>query len=222
MSKKVEREPDLIEFKVNYTLDQDLPVEKYFMAYNATEALKMFAHSCIKFLSNKKLRDDEINCFTNSFAQPRKPYLKKPDTISLPKEIPDLDEATLPTFEEKSVITEPPHKDPFSDSVQNESPAPNEIQGENIFEQPAEKITKPNPRKEHSRLVHERELEVNRILLQNKKELDKYTQLTSLTKERIAEISNRINIVEFSEFFKWSDKWIDIKIPLEESNSDIE
>jgi hypothetical protein len=51
MSKKLEREPDLIEFKVNYTLDQDLPVEKYFMAYNATEALKMFAHSCIKFLS---------------------------------------------------------------------------------------------------------------------------------------------------------------------------
>ena len=66
-------------------------------------------------------------------------------------------------------------------------------------------ITKPNPREEHSKLVHERELEVNRILLQNKKELDKYTQLTSLTKERIAEISNRINIVEFSEFFKWSD-----------------
>ena len=63
---------------------------------------------------------------------------------------------------------------------------------------------------------------MNRILLQNKKELDKYTQLTSLTKERIAEISNRINIVEFSEFFKWSDKWIDIKIPIEESNSDIE
>jgi hypothetical protein len=27
MSEKVEREPDLIEFKVNYTLDQDLPVE---------------------------------------------------------------------------------------------------------------------------------------------------------------------------------------------------
>lgn len=63
---------------------------------------------------------------------------------------------------------------------------------------------------------------MNRILLQNKKELDKYIQLTSLTKERIAEISNRINIVEFSEFFKWSDKWIDIKIPIEKSNSDIE
>ena len=48
MSKKVEREPDLIEFKVNYTLDQDLPVEKYFMAYNATEALRMFARAYIQ------------------------------------------------------------------------------------------------------------------------------------------------------------------------------
>ena len=42
MSKKLEREPDLIEFKVNYTLDQDVPVETCFMAYNATAALIMF------------------------------------------------------------------------------------------------------------------------------------------------------------------------------------
>ena len=67
-----------------------------------------------------------------------------------------------------------------------------------------------------------RELEVNRILNQNKKELGKYTQLLKLTEARIAEISERINIVEFSEFFKWSDKWIDIKIPIEDSNTEFE
>ena len=66
MRKKVEREPDLIEFKVNYTLDEDLPVEKYFMAYNSTEALKAFAQSCVKFLDEKKLPDVELNCFLNS------------------------------------------------------------------------------------------------------------------------------------------------------------
>ena len=71
-------------------------------------------------------------------------------------------------------------------------------------------------------LVQERELEVNRILNQNKKKLEEYTQLLELTEARIAEISERINIVKFSEFFKWSDKWMDIKIPIEDSNTECE
>jgi hypothetical protein len=219
MSKKLEREPDLIEFKVNYTLDQDLPVEKYFMAYNATEALKMFAHSCIKFLSNKKLSDDEVLCFTNSYARPDKP-------IPLPKEIPEFDEALLDAIKkepvEQPVTIAAQTTDPFSDSGQNESLDSNEREDENIFEQPVVKITKPDPREEHSRLVQERELEVNRILNQNKKKLEEYTQLLELTEARIAEISERINIIEFSEFFKWSDKWMDIKIPIEDSNTECE
>lgn len=226
MSKKLEREPDLIEFKVNYTLDQDLPVEKYFMAYNATEALKMFAHSCIKFLSNKKLSEDEVLCFTNSYARPDEPYLTKPDPIPLPKEIPELDEALLDSIEneqvEQPVTIVAQTTDPFADSGQNESLDSNEIEDENIFEQPIVNITKPDPREEHSKLVHERELEVNRILHQNIKNLEEHTQLLKLTEARIAEISDRINIVEFSEFFKWSDKWVDIKIPIEDSNTELE
>jgi hypothetical protein len=226
MSKKLEREPDLIEFKVNYTLDQDLPVEKYFMAYNATEALKMFAHSCIKFLSDKKLSDAEVLCFTNSYAQPDKPCLTKPEPIPLPKEIPELDEALLDTIKkepvEQPVTIAVQTTDPFADSGQNESLDSNEREDENIFEQPVVKITKPDPREEHSRLVQKRELEVNRILNQNKKKLEEYTQLLELTEARIAEISERINIIEFSEFFKWSDKWMDIKIPIEDSNTECE
>ncbi len=79
MRKKVEREPDLIEFKVNYTLDEDLPVEKYFMAYNSTEALRAFAQSCVKFLDEKKLPEVELNCFLKSYAKPEETYINKPD-----------------------------------------------------------------------------------------------------------------------------------------------
>jgi hypothetical protein len=186
----------------------------------------MFAHSCIKFLSDKKLSDDEVLCFTNSYAQPDKPCLTKPDAISLPKEIPELDEALLDTIKkepvEQPVTIAVQTTDPFADSGQNESLDSNEREDENIFEQPVVKITKPDPREEHSRLVQERELEVNRILNQNKKKLEEYTQLLELTEARIAEISERINIIEFSEFFKWSDKWMDIKIPIEDSNTECE
>jgi len=101
MRKKVEREPDLIEFKVNYTLDEDLPVEKYFMAYNSTEALKAFAQSCVKFLDEKKLPDVELNCFLNSYAKPGETFINKPELIPAPEPIPELDDSILKEYEDK-------------------------------------------------------------------------------------------------------------------------
>ena len=103
MKKKREREPDLIEFKVNYTLDDDFPVEKYFMAYNSTDALKSFAQSCAKHLSEKTISDIEMSCFTAAFATPNEPYIEKPEIIPLPKPIPELDESELEIIEEVNV-----------------------------------------------------------------------------------------------------------------------
>ena len=82
MRKKVEREPDLVEFKINYTLDEDLPVEKYFMAYNSTDALKAFAQSCVKFLEEKNLSDIELSSFLETFANPEEFCIEKTNDLS--------------------------------------------------------------------------------------------------------------------------------------------
>jgi len=37
--------------------------------------------------------------------------------------------------------------------------------------------------------------------------------LISKTNLRIKEILQRINVLEISEYFKWSDKWTDVPLP---------
>ena len=217
MKKKREREPDLIEFKVNYTLDGDIPVEKYFMAYNANEAIKSFAHSCVKFLSDKKFSDIEMSCFTNAFTSPTEPYLTKPNVNALPEPIPALDEAEVVKFEQtekeellSETATDPPAlSDPMSEEANNPQDSTEEI---DIFTPPV-KVEKVDPRVDHAERVAEYSKKVNAITAENKKILESYESLILKTNQRITKINQRINIIEISEYFKWSDKWIDVPIP---------
>jgi hypothetical protein len=212
MKKKREREPDLIEFKVNYTLDGDIPVEKYFMAYNANEAIKSFAHSCVKFLSDKNFSDIEMSCFTNAFTSPTEPYLTKPNENALPKPIPALDEAELVKFEEikkEELLTEQALSNPESEEANSPLGTAEEI---DIFTPPV-KVEKVDPRVEHAERLALYSKKVNAITAENKKILESYESLIFKTNQRITEINQRINIIEISEYFKWSDKWIDVPIP---------
>ena len=212
MKKKREREPDLIEFKVNYTLDGDIPVEKYFMAYNANEAIKSFAHSCAKFLSEKNISDIEMSCFTNAFTSPTEPYLTKPKENALPKPIPALDEAELVKFEEikkEELLTEQALSNPQSEEPNRPLDTAEEI---DIFTPPV-KVEKVDPRLEHAERAAEYSKKVNAITAENKKILEIYESLILKTNQRITKINQRINIIEISEYFKWSDKWIDVPIP---------
>ncbi len=218
MRKKVEREPDLIEFKINYTLDEDLPVEKYFMAYNSTDALKAFAQSCLKFLYNKNLSELELNCFLESYAKPEEIYLEKPELISDPKPIPEIDEAVLKDYEDqKKKENESESAEISADSDGSNSDQVNELghKEEEIdnFAVPVEKIAAVDPRIGHAELEAKREKELQTISDQNKRNLDNFEYLNTKTSQRIKEINQRIKIVEFSEYFKWSDKWVDASIP---------
>lgn len=217
MKKKREREPDLIEFKVIYTLDEDIPVEKYFMAYNANEAIKSFAQSCLKFISEKTMSDIEISCFTNGFATPKEPFLTKPNINPLPKVIPELDEAEIAKFEQtkkEKTVTESETNavapsDPISEEADNPLGSTEEV---DIFTQPV-KVEAVDPRVEHSERMAEYSKRVNTINAKNKKILESYEALIFNTNQRIKKLNQRINIIEISEYFKWSDKWIDVPIP---------
>jgi hypothetical protein len=218
MRKKVEREPDLVEFKINYTLDEDLPVEKYFMAYNSTDALKAFAQSCIKFLEEKNLSEVELNCFLETYAKPEEICIEKPELISDPKPIPELDEEVLKNYEEQKKI-EVERESALDTDVPENSNTEQMIGQDQTEEQvdnfavPVEKKSIVDPRIEHAELEAKRDAELKIISDQNKKNLANYEYLTAITSQRIQRINHRIQIIEFSEYFKWSDKWVDLPLP---------
>jgi hypothetical protein len=81
-----------------------------------------------------------------------------------------------------------------------------------IFTPPV-KVEKVDPRVEHAERLALYSKKVNAITAENKKILESYESLIFKTNQRITEINQRINIIEISEYFKWSDKWIDVPIP---------
>lgn len=218
MRKKVEREPDLVEFKINYTLDKDLPVEKYFMAYNSTDALKAFAQSCVKFLEEKNLSEIELSSFLETYAKPEEFCIEKPELISDPEPIPELDEEVLKNYEEEKKIEVESESVP--DAVDSEDSNSDQMieqdqpeEHVDNFAVPVEKKPIVDPRIEHAELEAKRKQDLQIISEQNKKNLENYEYLTAKTSQRIQKINQRIQIIEFSEFFKWSDKWVDIPLP---------
>ena len=223
MRKKVEREPDLIEFKVNYTLDEDLPVEKYFMAYNSTEALRAFAQSCVKFLDEKKLPEVELNCFLKSYATPEETYINKPDLIPAPEPIPELDKSILKEYEDKkrketeNELAQVINNSDSPDSVQLEASGQPDEQTDN-FSAPVKKEILIDPRTVHAELEAKRDKEIQAITDKNKRSLENFEYLTTKTTQRIRVINHRIKIVEFSEYFKWSDKWVEAPLPNQRSD----
>lgn len=218
MRKNIEREPDLIEFKVNYTLDGDLPVEKYFSSYNSTDALKAFAQSCVKFLAEKPISDLEMRCFTSAFANPEEQYLEQPAPIPFPDPIPELDKSELDSLElefAEEPITEVEITSLAGNHGNQEiEDAPQGVEEEiDIFAPPVTKSEKVDPRLKHAELEAEYSANVSNIQIENQKNLEEYKNLILKTNLRIKEILQRINVLEVSEYFKWSDKWTDVPLP---------
>jgi len=218
MRKNIEREPDLIEFKVNYTLDGDLPLEKYFSSYNSTDALKAFAQSCVKYLAEKPISDLEMRCFTCAFANPEEQYLQQPAPIPLPDPIPEFDQNELDSpaleFTEEPITELEITSLAGNDDTQEIVDAPEGVEEEiDIFAPPVTKSEKVDPRLKHAELVAEYSANVNNIQIENQKNLEEYKNLISKTNLRIKEILQRINVLEISEYFKWSDKWTDVPLP---------
>ena len=50
MKKNNEREPDLIQYRLEYSLNNDLPSERFLMATDPRDALSQLAYLCIKHI----------------------------------------------------------------------------------------------------------------------------------------------------------------------------
>ena len=71
MKKKRQSEPELLQYRVRYSLDGDVtPVEKYFMATTGEQAFEMFSYSCREFQAIPELLDfAEWNRWTEEWKE---------------------------------------------------------------------------------------------------------------------------------------------------------
>jgi hypothetical protein len=228
MSSKREREPDLIQFRIEYILDDDLPVEKFFMATDARNAIGMFAHSCQKFLSEPDMSDQAIDCFSKAFADQGKPFLDPPEVIPAPEAIPEYERPegeeeeeqveeniseAQNTEEEPSEESSPPI-DPFMQSEDGEEDGSPPVK-ENIFDAPT-KEEKVDPAIEHAEKKAKREEEILAARNENEKRQTEHENLTSLILRLVEELNGKLSILALEEHNRWVDKWNPLSYPLKE------
>ena len=221
MKNNSEREPDLIQYRLEYSLNDDLPSERFFMATDPRDALSQLAYSCIKHIPVDSLSEKEQDCFVKAFSNPSKPFLEKPDLIEAPKPIPDVDfpepKPPIPATNEKP--SDESNQDDFAedgfvDTQDSESAATSDLQ------------PKPDPAAEHKTKQQERLSEIAKIEKQNQEILSRYEKLINKTRRIMEWFTPRIEIMTFEEHNRWTDSWTSIDYPLvpdmEEESSNLE
>jgi hypothetical protein len=228
MSSKREREPDLIQFRIEYEIDDELPVEKFFMATDARSAMGMFAHSCQKFLSEPNLSDHAIDCLVKAFADQGKPFLDPPEMIPVPEQIPEYEK---PEGEEEEDQVEEnisevqntgegtseessPSVDPFMQSEEGEEGGSPPVE-ENIFDAPA-KEEKVDPAIAHAEKKAKREEEILTARNENEKRQREFENLSGMTLRLVEELNGKLSVLALEEHNRWSDKWNPLSYPLKE------
>ena len=88
------------------------------MFRNSTDALKAFAQSCVKFREEKNLSEIELSSFLETYAKPEEICIEKPELISDPEPISELDEEVLKNYEEQKKIEV--ESEPVPDAVDSE------------------------------------------------------------------------------------------------------
>jgi hypothetical protein len=226
MSSKREREPDLIQFRLEYVLDDDLPVEKFFMATDAKNAVRMFAHSCQKFLSEQNMNEQAIDCFAKAFAHPGKSFLDPPEMIPVPEEIPkyiksqeevEQEAAKIQSAKKALVEESSPPADPFMQAEDGEDGSP--PAEENIFAGPA-KEEKADPAIEHAAKKAKREGEILEARKENEKRQTEYENLSGTVLRLVKELNEKLSAIAFEEHDRWADKWNTLAYPLEEAGEE--
>ena len=222
------REPDLVQFRIEYVLDDDVSVEKFFMALNERDAIKMFAHSCQKFLSQQGVSEKATDCFVNAFANPGKLFLNEPEMLPLPEEIqkcepPEKEAEPTGTLDTQEETVEPsPPADPFLQQEEGEKSTPfaQNTERENIFGSPS-KEQKEDPAIEHARKKAENDMKIQEANQENDRRKSEYEQLSSLVLQQVDELNDRLSIIHFEEHNRWTDKWDPIPYPFKEEETEV-
>ena len=223
MKKSQEKEPDLVEYRLEYSLNDDLPSERFFMATDPRDALSQLAYSCIKFIPVENLSEEEQDSFAKAFSNPNSPFKEKPQLFNVPEPIPDID------FPEPEPVKEVEIDEQAKGGEDGQQPNEEEgflispeQQGQENSMMSAE--TKPDPAAEHRVKQDERLSEIAQIEAKNQKLIEDYQKLNGKTRRIMEWFTPRISIQTFEEHNRWTDSWSTITYPLisedEEEESD--
>ena len=216
-SKKRDREPELIQYRIEFSIEEDLPAERFLMALTPHDALSQLASMCIKNSPFKNLSKEEHDAFASAFSRSKAHDLLPPSLDPVPDPIPDLDIQET----EAEIIPEKIEQKNDEENVPEE-----ETEDQlNPFAQTEEvKPSKPDPAAEHRIKQQERLKQISEVEARNKQVLQGYENLVKKTEELTNWLSSRISIIAFEEYNRWIDKWVAIDYPLTEvaDNSEAE
>ena len=220
MRKKREREPEQINYRIEYIIDNSLPTESFLTATNALSAIRSFALICIKFSEQKNLSEKEKNLFIDFFSNQTTTVPEKPKLMDLPEKIPDLEVDDLSVDSELEDKAEQTDHTGSSDTLMD-SEGMIEDQGTSEVKTSKENI---NPvlekRKKHAAKQAERLDEIRKVKLENLKREDAYDALISKATMQIQNLKGRLSILTFEEYNRWSDKWSDVDFTFNENIDD--
>jgi hypothetical protein len=237
-SKTREREPDLIQFRIEYTVDEDLPVESFFMAEDANDAIKTFGRSCLKYLNDRNLSGLSVDCFVNAYANPGKPFLEPPEMVPILEALPefkdsaeDITKNEIPEMkqeqnldsgeffaESKSENSEEHYTpDLFKGSdAEGEKKIVGKTSSEvNIFAAAPEEA-KPDPAIEYAMKKKAREEEIIQAKSENERRSNEFESLCSIALQQVDELNEKLTILQIDEHNRWSDEWVSVPYPLVE------
>ncbi len=212
MKKDHKREPDLIQYRLEYSFNDDLPSERYFMATDPRDALSQVAYSCIKHIPVDSLTEIEQDCFVRAFSNPTKPFLQKPQLLFVPAPIPDID---FPEPEPMQPSPDPETSEEQRQGSDLEQGFPDIAQNNESENEAHELQPKPDPAAEHKTKQKERLVQIAEIEKNNQALLERYEKLSHKTTKILEWFAPRIEIITFEEHNRWTDSWTSIEYPLE-------
>ena len=222
MKRKKEREPELLQYRIEYSIDDNFPTERFFMSLNPKDALSQLCHICIKSSPFDDLKQGELDLFTQAFSNPDIDTLERPELLPVPDPIPDEDfpepepepELEPEKIEEGENTKDDPDDEPaedfFNSTFQQEeqTPTPPEI--------------KPDPAAEHRKKQEERLEEIALIQSKNEARLQEFENLRGKVGQVHEWFEAKLSILTFEEYNRWIDKWISLEYPLPKEEDDPE
>lgn len=223
----------MLQYRFEFCLNDDMSSERFFMALNPTDALRLLCLNALRNSPFKNHSQEDQELFAVAFANPKTEWHTPPELLPVPDPIPDLELPEPPqeievveeeveeveTLQEGEGDSSEGVSDPTQAEGQDLDSSPENIlqgtQGEEenafVFEQP-----KSDPVEEHKIKQREREEEISKIKERNSLITQKYESQKHRVQEFLNWFESAFSIVTFEEYNRWIDKWVAVDYPLVE------
>ncbi len=205
MKKKKKSEPDLFEYRIEYSLNNSLPAKRFFMALNPKNALSQLAYTCIKSTPFSNISQAQCDLFVKAFSNLSTDFMSPPELLGVPEPIPNQESPELDPAPEIVKPQDAP-VDNSEDTITSESQEEElqSIQVETKIDSNTEYLEKQNVRLEQIVIIEKK----------NHVKLKEYENLKSDIDNMLEWFVSNISILLFEEYNRWAEKWYTIEYPI--------